>query len=221
MVTGPYAFKMKDFFYEFEFIRSYLFIFSKNAENMNEESIFYFVDLPYSILGNKLSEIQQLKFDTETPTKVNCYTASSSGVWSNASANVADRFQTEAASPMVEPEPLTVPLNVNNGKNMIPQSNGSGSLKRNNGYLIAEEEIAEPSLRCWMLSFGFSSGEISQCKNSEYAEQYLEMLNKNICVYRNHTEKGPLRTYPYQARTYAGKPNYVYSAFYWNDDCKN
>ncbi len=218
-VTEQNSFELKKLSYEFDFIHGYLFTFAQEPENLNQEIIHYYVDIPYTVIGKKLGDIERLEFKPDALKKVKCYTGSKSDVWLRASSNVKDRFLTDAASPMGEFEPLTIPLNPEYGMTQVPKSNTEKSLVKNDDYSVTENVIADPSLQCWMVAFGFASSENVTCTNTGYAEEFMSLLNKNICVRRDITEAASKLSYPYNVKPSLGRPKYVTGVFTWDTRC--
>lgn len=159
-----------------------------------------------------------LTYQYKEGNKVSCFTGSPASVWVNAAANRAGKFEMQAASPLREFEPVTIPLHPEYGEAKYPDENGK--LVKNTSYKVEASDIADPSLRCWLNAMGFLSDFTDkECNSSAYAEEYMLMLNKNICVRPNELTRAPLLSYPYDVKPMQEFPFDIEWVFTWKTRC--
>jgi hypothetical protein len=213
--------ELKSYDYDFDLVHMYLFVFEKDPSDLNQEIVFFYVNIPFSVSGGQ--KISMLYFQPSAANQVSCFTGSTSKVRLQAYANVKNRFDKDAASPLGEPEPLTIPLHSEYGVTHVPVSDKESGLVQNQDYEVYESAISEPSLFCWLNAMGFNGGEdkSEECTNTGYAEEYMDMLNKNICVRTDDVSRASLLTYPYKAKPSAGIPIYLRNVFTWDTRCNS
>ncbi|QQG36771.1 MAG: hypothetical protein HYS17_03075 [Micavibrio aeruginosavorus] len=209
-------FQIKDVSYEFDFVRPYLFVLDRDATNINQGAVYYYVLLPYSVSGNDQHTVVTYQYKEDN--KLRCYAGSIANVWATGTRNLAGRFETHAASPLTEPEPLTIPHHPEYGATQYPDE--KGRLIKNTSYKVEASEMAEPSLRCWLNSMSFLSDiKDKECNSLAYADEYMHMLNRNVCVKPNEILPAPVLSYPYEAKPQQGYPFDLQFVFTWGTRC--
>jgi len=178
--------KLKNIKFELtlDFMHGYLFILHEDPKDINRETIFLYVDIPYTVYSNKYGEVSKI-IQTEKDPDIHCYARSVSDArerWIYDKSYIAGE---KAVSRITDFEPLTVPIH--------PQRfNGDSS------YEISGAEISEPSLQCWMKVFGDNSIADSECLGTGYEKEFIEILNTDICVGFDTVTRAPKRTFPYK-----------------------
>ena len=188
---------LSKFDFDFKFVRSFLFVLGDTA-SLNGERIYLYVELPYKINGTRFGEIDELQYvpGPNLGEQVKCYAYSKTGLYYNGiihKKKFIDRGM--AIAPIFDLEPLSIPLHSQYSDDEVRRDDGQKGFRKNY-YKLEKSEISEQSLECWMLAVGFASGDIKKCQNSEYADEYLKMLNANICVWKDKTVEAPKIEYP-------------------------
>lgn len=188
--TNDAHLELRKFGYALNIIQPFLFVLKKNPADINQESIYLYLNFYFSIVGNEYSKIETLKIPSAGKVNFNCNVLSKTGL-----AFRLSNLENQNVLPSVYPfEPLTIPLYVGYEGGPKP-FNGK---KLRNPYEIKEEDVAEPSLKCWMLALGFFEGDTKHCLNTGYAIEFKNMLNSGICVKAESVEPFPSVSYPYK-----------------------
>ena len=202
--------EISKFDFSFRFVRSFLFVLGDTA-SLNGERIYFYVELPYKISGTRLGEVDQLQYvpGPDLGDHVECYTYSKTGLYYSGMIHKI-RFidQDRAVAPVYDLEPLSIPLHPEYARDEIRRDDGQKGFRKNY-YTLERSEVSEQSLECWMLAVGFASGDINKCRNSGYADEYLKMLNSNICVWKDRAVVAPEVTYPLTVDAALHRKNYM------------
>ncbi|QQG36774.1 MAG: hypothetical protein HYS17_03090 [Micavibrio aeruginosavorus] len=185
------------FDFDFKFVRSFLFVLGDTA-SFNGERIYFYVELPYKISGTRVGEIDELQYvpGSDLGDHVKCYTYSKTGLYySGISSKKKFIDKGMADATVLDLEPLSIPLHSEYARDEIRRDDGQKGFRKNY-YTLERSEVSEQSLECWMLAVGFASGDIKKCQNSGYADEYLKMLNSNICAWKDRTVETPKVNYP-------------------------
>ena len=220
--VGRYGFQgVSKFDFDFEFVRSFLFVLGDTA-SLNGERIYFYVELPYKISGTRLGEIDQLQYvpGPDLGDHVECYTYSKTGLYySGISSKKKFIDKGMADAPVLDLEPLSIPLHSEYARDEIRRNDGQKGFRKNY-YTLERSEVSEQSLECWMLAVGFSSGDIKKCQDSGYADEYLKMLNSNICVWKDRTVDAPKVEYPLTVDAALHRADYMrFNNLSYNNRC--
>ena len=202
--------EISKFDFSFRFVRSFLFVLGDTA-SLNGERIYFYVELPYKISGTRLGEVDDLQYVSgpNLGEQVKCYTYSKTGLYYSGMIHKI-RFidQDRAVAPVYDLEPLSIPLHPEYARDEIRRDDGQKGFRKNY-YTLERSEVSEQSLECWMLAVGFASGDIKKCQNPGYADEYLKMLNSNICVWKDRAVVAPEVTYPLTVDAALHRKNYM------------
>ena len=199
-------FEVKKFDFTFDFIHGYLFILPQDPSDINQETIFLYVDFPFSIHGNEYGKISSLAATEKTP-EVRCYERSIS----QARRHWVDNKDFIAGKEFVSRIEDFSHLNLSFSEHRILEKPVDE---------INASHVAEPSLKCWMQMIDITSNDYSECLNTGYDKEFMSMLNRDVCVGFDAITPAPKRSYPY--KVYLGdSPIYDSDIAPFSNRCKN
>ena len=73
---------------------------------------------------------------------------------------------------------------------------------------IFENNVTSQNLTCWLSIYGFTNNDPKSCLNKIAANNYLELLNENLCVGFEDVRKPQKANYPYHPEQWYSLPDY-------------
>ena len=195
-MTRDHSFETKNFNLKYDLVQPYLFVFHQNQADLNNEQIFLYVDIPYSIHSDSFGASPMIELSSRKQS-LKCYAVSSSLA---KSVGGFEEFKTgqKSNSLLVSLAPLTVPLRA-----------GYQKKNENSAYPIKKEIIASPSLQCFMALQGLDTVDVTECSSQEYGEKFFKLLNEEVCVKSDKNVKAPPVNDIYYYYSWGTKPSYL------------
>ncbi|MBU0801515.1 MAG: hypothetical protein KKA05_11020 [Alphaproteobacteria bacterium] len=193
--------------------QDYLFVFRSDPESLNEESAYFFISFPFEAASESFGIVEKVQLASEW--NVDCSVVTKSGMKIRANdtgimgSKPKDSRNLKNVYHAIPPiEPLTFPLHAEYGSKEVLSENGK-FIPNKDGYLVDANSLAEPSLVCWMQSMSLLKGNHPVCAKTNYGEEYIAILNSDICVSAEGVKSVVPRSYPVQVK----KPGHFLGAY--------
>lgn len=200
-------FELRRFTFRIDVVHPYLFIFQKDPGDPEKESLFFYIDFPLAVSGDEFGKISHAG-KTETEPQVRCNPTSVSRMRSLVLDSIEStdfKSSGKSIALITEVSPLIIPL----------PADYTRSSDAKYEHDILPESVAEPSIECWMAAYGYLPGDhAAECTKTGYADEFMEMLNRDLCVGYDFVRPAPARAYPYHAKAWIYEQQFMRGAVY-------
>jgi|GEM_PF-6063500 len=207
--------ELKKEIFVLDMVQPYLLIYPQNAADITQDIVYLYMEFPYRITGSDLTSptkivlrdrktdsvcriksgkdcIEEVRYKPE----VKCHARSTNLM--KVQASDQNRYKENKAVAMVlGGSPLGYPI----PKKFISDD----------AYELEKGEFADPSLKCWLKIMSDDKSDIESCISSAYADKFLSMVNRDVCLRNNGIT--PIADQKFPISLPYGDPSYLITQF--------